>query len=64
MTYATKTGGSMGYAKPKQTAKGAAGKDNEGMRQTFKQTGEIAGLKASGVANNAGGSHKGSHNPY
>lgn len=52
MTYATKSRGSIGYGK--STVKGAAGNNNEGMRQTFKQTGEIAGLKASGVPNNSG----------
>lgn len=52
MTKATKTTGSTGYSKPNQTVKGAAG-NGTGMRQTYKQTGEVNGLKSSGVQNNA-----------
>jgi hypothetical protein len=57
MTYATKRGGSTGYAKPGKTEKGAAGAKVGGkpigMRQDFKRTGSIAGLKAPGTPNNA-----------
>ena len=77
MTYASAGRGSTGYAKPGKTEKGAAGAKVGGkpigMRQDFKRTGSIGGLKASGVPNNANrapvapkgpgsASHKG--NPY
>lgn len=54
MTHATSRGGSTGYSKPGQTVRGAAGKGKTGMRQTFKRTGRVDGLKASGATNNAG----------
>jgi len=71
MGKATKTRGSMGYGKPSQVDKGVAGKSVDGIpmgeQQTYKQTGNIVGMKPHGNENHTGGNYShGSHkgNPY
>jgi len=65
MGHATQTGGSKGYAKPSKTDKAVAGKSVGGVpigeQQTYKQTGNIVGMKPHGNTNTTGGNHK---NPY
>lgn len=52
---ATKAHGSTGYAKPSKTDKAVAGKSVDGIpmgeQQTYKQTGNVEGMKPHGNCN-------------